>query len=147
MTIESVLAIGAFVIAFAGLMEIVGATFQTDQMDRAAQAAARALALDSTILNDDARRKARACQAIIDELGKESTFDCWATWPNSKIQPNVNPSELPATLALDQDPSGTSGEMVFVRIGWSRALLSFEQSSTPGSTVSMVAMGLARAEP
>ncbi|MCY4453798.1 MAG: hypothetical protein OXC01_17795 [Immundisolibacterales bacterium] len=144
MTTESVLAIGTFVIAFAGLMEIVGVTFQTDQMDRAAQAAARALALDSSILHDDAKRKERACDAIIDELDKDPAFDCWDKWPDSKIQPNVNPSELPATLALNQDPAGSSGEMVFVRIGWSRDLMSFEQSST---SVSMVAMGLARAEP
>ena len=146
MTTESVLAIGTFVIAFAGLMEIVGATFQTDQMDRAAQAAARALALDSSILHDGAKLKERACDAIIDELDKDPAFDCWGTWKH-KIQPNVNPSELPATLALDQDPAGFSGEMVFVRIGWSRALMSFEQSSTPDDPVSMVAMGLARAEP
>ena len=145
MTIESVLAIGAFVIALAGVMEIVGATFETDRMGRAAQAAARVLALDKTILNDLDKMKARACEAIRAEFDKDPAFDCWAQWPDYKIQPNVDPSELPATLALGDDPTGSSGEMVLVRIGWSRDLLSFEQSSD--SSVSMVAMGLARAEP
>ena len=150
MTIESVLAIGAFVIAFAGVMEIVGATFQTDHMDRAAQAAARVLALDKTILADATKREERACEAIRNELQKDSTFVCWAKpgiqgeWSKYAIQPNVNPSELPATLALTDNPATFSGEMVLVRIGWSRDLLSFEPASTP---LEMVAMGLARAEP
>lgn len=144
-TIESVLAIGAFVIAFAGVMEIVGATFETDRMGRAAQAAARVLALDKTIHGDQDKMKERACEAIRRELQKDATFDCWTTWTRYGIQPNVDPSELPATLDLALDPTGYSGEMVLVRIGWSRDLLSFEQSSD--SSVSMVAMGLARAEP
>ena len=151
MTIESVLAIGAFVIAIAGVMEIMGAAFESDQMDRAAQAAARVLALDKTILNDQTEMEERACEAIRAELDLDSGIDCWMDlWPEYRIQPNVNPSELPATLALDQDPSGSSGEMVLVRIEWSRDLLSFEQSSNPGNStgpISMVAMGLARAEP
>lgn len=145
MTIESVLAIGAFVIAFAGVMEIVGATFQTDHMDRAAQAAARVLALDKTILNDQDEMKTRACEAIRNELDLDSGIDCWVDlWPKYRIQPNVDPSDLPTTLDLNLDPTGYSGEMVLVRIGWKRPLLSFEPSST---SVSMVAMGLARAEP
>ena len=145
MTLESVLAIGALVIAIAGVMGIMGAAFESDRMDRAAQAAARVLALDKTILNDLDKMETRACEAIRAELDKDPDFDCWAEWPEYRIQPNVDPSELPVTLALRDDPTGSSGEMVLVRIGWSRDLLSFEQSSD--SHVSMVAMGLARAEP
>ena len=143
-TIESAITIGALVIAFIGVMEILGAGFESDRMDRAAQVAARVLALDKTILTDRTMREQRACEAIRDELQLDPAFDCWTAWPESKIQPEVNPSELPATLDLTKDPATFSGEMVLVRIGWSRAPLSFEH--LPGS-VPMVAMGLARAEP
>lgn len=139
-SIEAVLAIGVFVLGFAGLMEIVGATFETDRMGRAAHAAARALAL-----NPNATPQADfACSAIRRELVLDATFDCTTEW-TINIDSSVSPAELPATL--DAAVGSNSGDMVLVRIGWTRGPWSFAQSTPPASPTSLVAIGLARSEP
>lgn len=143
-TVETVLAIVVFVVGFAGLVEVVGAAFQTDRMGRAAHAAARALALNPTATP----KKDFACAAIRRELALAPGFDseCVAKWTMT-IDPDVGPTGLPPSL--DAAAVAGSGDMVLVRIGWKRGTLSLASPTTPGnpSAGSLVAFGLARLEP
>ena len=139
------------VVGFAGLMEIVHASFTDDRMGRAARAAARALALDPSA---DA-----ACAHIRRELRLADDFDCGTAW-TLKVDLGVGPGALPATLDAGVTPG--TGDMVLVRIGWNRGMWSFEGSvqdanadgdledadddAPDAGTVPMVAIGLARCE-
>ena len=128
-------------------MEIVDASYTTDRMARAARAAARALALDAN---------ANACAAIRREFHLAEKFDCGAKWAIT-VDHGVSPTALPATL--DASATAGAGEMVLVRITWTRDLWSFidaveddtesdddEAVATPG-LMTLVAIGLARSEP
>lgn len=149
--LETALAISVAVTAFAGLMEIVNGAFESDRMHRAARAAAHATALDPS---------ADACAAIRRELRLDDDFDC-AGWEIT-VRQGVLPSSLADALEAGE-PAGT-GDMVLVRIGWSRPAWSFanpvpaanaddetsgdDPEESPGSApVSRFAIGLARSEP
>ena len=123
------------------------ASYTTDRMARAARAAARAFALDAN---------ADACAAIRREFHLADEFDCGAKWTIS-VDQGVSPTALPATL--DAGATAGTGEMVLVRITWTRDLWSFidaveddtesdddEAVATPG-LMTLVAIGLARSEP
>ena len=138
--IESAAAITVLVLGFGGLMEIVQASYTDDRMGRAARAAARALALDPS---------ADTCASIRREIGLADDFDCGAAW-TLKVDLGVDPASLPATL--EEEAGAVSGDMVLVRIGWSRDRWSFEapvQDENPdddAGAVPMAAFGLARCE-
>ena len=126
--------------AFAGLMEIVDTAFESDRMHRAARAVAQATALDPT---------ANACAAIRRELDLASAFDCSA-WTIT-VRPGVLPSKL--SNALGSASAAGTGDMVLVRIDWSRDAWSLPNvvpaanaSATP-RLVSRIAIALARSEP
>jgi len=148
-SVEAAITIGAFVFAFAGLMEVVGATYENDAMERAAQAAARAVALSPFSPNP----KNVACAAIRRELQYDDAFICTTKWPKFTVDKDVKPDELPDRLlelnGTVKAVAGNTGDMVLVRIPWSRNLFSFEDGYDPDNpaTVTKVAMGLARAEP
>lgn len=131
--IESAIAIAILVAGFAGLMEVVQASYTDDRMSRAARAAARALALDPS---------ADACGAIRRELGLAGDFDCGATW-SLKVDCGVSASALPApgTLPATFDASCTpgTGDMVLIRMAPKGAA-----SST--APVPVEAIGVARCE-
>lgn len=135
-SVEAAITIGAFVFAFAGLMEVVGATYENDAMERAAQAAARAVALSpfSDEPEDDV-----ACPAIRRELQYDDAFNCTEKWEDFTVDKDVKPDELPDRLLKSDGTvkavAGNTGDMVLVRIPWSR------------TGKKRVAMGLARAEP
>ena len=147
------------VVGFAGLMEIVHASFTDDRMGRAARAAARALALDPSAARALALDPSAACAPIRRELRLADDFDCDTAW-TLKVDLGVSPGALPATLDAGVTPG--TGDMVLVRIGWSRGMWSFGGSAkdahtddgledadddAPGAgTVPMVAIGLARCE-
>ena len=141
--IESAIAIVILVVGFAGLMEIVQASYVDDRMARAARTAARVLAL-----NPGANPKADACVAIRRELDLAEDFDCETAWTLT-VELGVSPNSLPATLG-DSATAGT-GDMVLVQIKWNRKALSFagdghEADDSETETVPMVAIGLARCE-
>jgi len=134
-------AISLAVAAFAGLMEIVDTVFESDRMHRAARAVAQATALDPN---------ADACAAIRRELGLASDFDC-AAWTIT-VRRGVLPSNL--SDALGSASAGGTGDMVLVRLDWSRDAWSFPNvvpganaSNDSASLVSQIAVGLARSEP
>ena len=134
--IESAVAISILVVSFAYLMEIVHNVYTEDKLARAARAAARAIALNSD---------ADACAAIRRELGLADGFDCGATWTLT-VDRGVGPGMLPSTPDADA-PNGT-GDILLVRIGWSRNPWSFGETTDgeEAASVPMVAIGLARCE-
>lgn len=145
--LETALALSLAVAAFAGLMEIVNIAFESDRMNRAARAAAQATALDPN---------ADACAAIRHELRLASDFDC-AAWTIT-VRRGVLPSNL--SNALGSASVGGTGDMVLVRIDWSRSVwplanivpaanaadAAADASPSP-RLVSRIAIGLARSEP
>ena len=111
--IESAIAMVILVVGFAGLMEIMQASYADDRMARAARAAARVLALNPG---------ADACSAIRRELDLAKDFECEPGW-TLNVELGVSPNSLSATLG-DSAAAGT-GDMVLVRIGWNRKAFSF----------------------
>ena len=145
--IESAISLMILVAGFAGLMEIVQACYTDDRMARAARAAARVLALNPS---------ADACTTIRRELRLAENFECDTAWTLT-VDRGVSPATLPATL--DASVTTGTGDMVLVRIGWSREPLSFgglardanaedgtEDDEADTRTVSETAIGLARCE-
>ena len=146
--VESAVAIMVLVVGFAGLMEIVNASYTGDRVARAARAAARVLALDPS-----ADPKATACAAIQRELELAEDFDCETAWWTLDVKLGVAPSALPATL--DAGATTGSGDMVVVWIDWNRDVWSFDgplldanadDDAADAGTVRMVAIGIARCE-
>ena len=156
--IENTIAIVVLVGAFAGLMEIVSTVFESDRVGRAARAAAQATALNPN---------ADACAAIRRELRLDEDFDCSA-W-RITVHRGVLASELADALQAKAPPG--SGDMVLVRIDWSRTAWSFgnvvptahaageggedgdggeDGESGPAETLALtshIAIGVARSEP
>jgi hypothetical protein len=139
--IESAIAIVILVVGFAGLMEIVQASYADDRMARAARAAARSLALDPGA--DSEASKANACVAIRRELDLAEDFPCETAW---ELIPElgVSPNSLPATLG-DSATAGT-GDMVLVQIKWNREAFSFGGGGHEADDSETVTVGLARCE-
>ena len=148
--IDTAIALTVLVLGFGALAEIVRASYTEDRMARAARSAARALALDPA---------ADACASVRRELRLADDFDCGAAW-TLRVDLGVEPGALPASL--DADVAAGTGDMVLVRIGWSRYRLSFGgviedanaddgvedagDDAADDATVPMVAIGLARCE-
>lgn len=144
------LAIAIVVGAFGGLMEIIQSSYDADRMGRAARAVARAVAFDAN---------AAPCPAIRRELHLAPDFDCASAW-TIVVDHGVGPEALPATLGAPVR-AGT-GELVLVRIFWTRPLWSFidlvpeanaaggdddDGASPERGPLTRVAIGLARCEP
>ena len=137
--IESALGITVLAVALSVLMEIVNTVYASDEMGRAARAAARALAIDPD---------ADACAAIRRELRLSADFDCGTRWALT-VDLGVGPLALPETL--DGDVQTGTGDLVLVRIGWSHRPFSFDDSPPDGDggesdAIAKIAMGLARCE-
>ena len=142
-TLESALAIVALLGAFAIAMEIVHTCWAADRMGRAARAAARSLALDV---------HADPCAAVRRELAWSDDASC-DRGMTIVVDPAVGPEGLPAEL--DGEAGAGTGDLVLVRIAWTRRLLPFGRDASdpegdddwrldPGSRVSF---GVARREP
>ena len=148
MAIETAIAVAVLVVGLAGLMEFVHASLTDDRMERAARAAARALALDPT---------KDVCDPIRRELDLAADFPCAEAPCGSAEAPDgcpnvpwiltvhrgVTPGALPDTL--DSSATEGTGDMVVVRIDWSRSERS-DDAPEGTRTVPMTAIGLARCE-
>lgn len=115
--IETVIAITVLVIAFAALIEIVRSAYVSDSMDRAARAAARAIALTPQVGTRNVETV--ACAAIRRELGLAERFDCGARWTLT-VDTGLTPSALQDRSSPGE--SEAAGNMVLVRIAWNREL-------------------------
>ena len=134
--IETAIGMTVLVVALAVLMEVVGAVYSRDELARAARAAARALAIDST---------ADACAAVRRELNVGEDYDCLTMETYHEIAPEM----LPATL--DAPPVEGSGELVLVTIAWTGppwSLSAFSQGGDGQNSgdIQGIVMGVARRE-
>ena len=139
--VESTMTIGILVIVCGGLMAIAHAAYTDDRMGRAARAAARAVALVTEASPSQATLTSAACDAIKRELQFEADFDCGSEWTLT-----VTTNLVPTALLTGNNPPGTTGEMILVRIDWNQApwaeAANLLDRSGGGTTV-----GLARREP
>ena len=115
--IEVALSVSVLVIVFAGLMEIVHSAYVSDSMDRAARAAARAVALVPDAEGDPGTLGSVACAAIRRELDLAEDFDCGASWTLS-VDTDLTPAAMLEGEGSDDDEA--DGGMVVVRIAWNR---------------------------
>ena len=156
--VESAIALSVVVVALAAVVAIVNTAYESDRMARAARAVARAAAVEATLDGGTG-----ACAAIRGELHLADDFDC-VGWQISVVR-GVLPSELPGVLASTAS-SGT-GDMVLVRITWTRDVWSIPEIVDPANAADdppdsdpdddrsdadpgfmrLVAIGLARGEP
>ncbi len=120
--LSSAAAIGVLVIGLAATIEIVRSAWSTDRMARAARTAARAVALMPDAAANAAALEAVACQAIRRELRLTDGEGCDEAWTIS-VDIYESPSAMLAGTVRsgpDAVPGGENGDMVVVRIAWSR---------------------------
>ena len=141
--------VSVLVLVFAALMEIVHSAYVSDNMSRAARAAARAIALVPDAEASAGRIDSVACAAIRRELSLAEDFDCGAKWSLT-----VDTGLTPAAMLEGGSPSGdeAGGGMVVVRIAWNRApweigRLVAETDEEDGEPAPRIAVGVARQEP
>ena len=141
---EASLAMSAPVIAVAVLMEVVSAVYADDFMERAARAAARAVALQVNTQTDIAALQDIACDAMKVELHLDAQFDCGENWTVT-----IDTELTAQDLLTDQTPPDPTGDMVRVSVGWHRAPLSFGSSvgTDEQNVPNELAVAVARAEP
>lgn len=139
------MAIGVLTIAFGGLVEIMRTAYVGDTMDRAARAAARAVALvPDTAATPDVLHST-ACAAIRRELDLGPAFDCNTQW--------VLAVDTGLTAkGLLEDSEDRDGDMVRVRIQWDRQPWDIVHSLTnedgeDDELGRLIAIGVARGEP
>ena len=144
MAIETAVVTSVLVLAFGGLMEIVHAAYVSDTMGRAARAAARAIALVPEAGANQGTLGSIACTAIRRELDLNEGFDCGSSWTLT-----VDTGLTPKALLQGQNPGDSAGDMVMVRIAWTRELwdLARPVNADERETPRVIAVGVARAEP
>ena len=154
--IETALSVSILVVALAGLMQVVSTVFVDDQAERAARAAARALALDPG---------ANPWGPVWHELYSDSDHPCTTDWAASElgacgswtlaVKHGVSPAALTAALDPDLPAPTAGGELVLVGLSRQPASVAGVQSANanPGASrtvaelVGMEAIGVARREP
>lgn len=166
--LEGALSVSALVVALAILMGIIQTLYTSDKLARAARAAARAVALLPAAPASESALDAVVGRAIRRELDLDRDFNCRAIRREPDPDSDSNCGEWTVTIGAyptpaallagearggDAPPAGENGDMILVRIGWSRAPWPFEwlvsEANADGDTpvpVRMVATGVARNE-
>ena len=111
--LDSAAVVSILVVATGGLMEIFSSVYMNDTMDRAARAAARAIALSPGVHNDAAAVQTLACKAVKRELDLGDQFDCGASW-----QVTVETGLTTEDLLNGETPEERTGDMVRIDIAW-----------------------------
>lgn len=147
--IETALALSVLIIAFGALVEIVRTAYAGDIMDRAARAAARAVALVPAAAATPHALHSTACAAIRRELDLAPEFDCSTEW--------VLAVDTGLTAkGLLEDSEDRDGDMVRVRILWDRLPWDIHRSLTDedededaedDEVGRLIAIAVARSEP
>lgn len=146
--VVTALAVTVLVFTFSGLAEIVRTTYVGDTMNRAARAAARAVALVPDTAAAPHLLNSAACAAIQRELDLGAGFDCGAQWEL------IVDTGLTAKGLLDASED-RDGDMVRVRILWDRLPWEFgrlapeevEEDEEDEVAGRLVAIGVASREP
>lgn len=147
--LETAIAVPVLLFAFAGLMEIVHSAYVSDNMNRAARAAARAIAIAPDSEAGAGALDSVACTAIRRELKLVEGFDCGASWTLT-VDTDLTPSALLA--GGDGGDGEADGDLVVVRIAWSREPWEIGQliaslDEEDGEPDRRIAVGIARREP
>ena len=143
--LETAAVITVLVVAAAGLTEIYSSLYANENMDRAARAAARAVALSPDLQGDGDAIATVACDAIKRELDLDGEFQCSPGWTVT-----VDTGLTTGNLLSGESPDDGTGDMVRVSIGWHRQAWTFdaEPSETETDTTPReVSIGVARSEP
>ena len=138
--VESALSLAVLVTVFSGLMAIAHAAYEDDRMDRAARAAARAVALVTDTSATKTALASTACNAIKHELDLADDFDC-TTWTVG-----VKTGLTPSALSSGTNADGETGDMVLVEIQWQQAPW-VQAVQALGGSGGRLAAGVARREP
>lgn len=160
--IETALSVSALVVALAVLMQVVNTVFVDDQAERAARAAARALALDPST---------NPWGPVWEELHSNASHPCTTDWTTADLGDcgnwtlavidDASPAALAAALGPNPPASApaSGGDLVLVGLSRSAASIPGVQSANaspgpnPGASrtvadlVGMDAIGVARREP
>ena len=156
--LETMLTVTVMLVLCGGLMAIAYTAYSQDRMDRAARAAARAVALlPVAVAADEAAVKATVCDVLRVEFDLDSGTDCDATWTIT-IQTGLTTEDLAngtsaADTSLDSlsiettsgetisdetisdettsggPPPEETGEMILVRVGSGQAVFRSEPAS------------------
>ena len=124
--LEAAISITFAALFFAALMQIVSTAFQADRLERAARAAARAVALLPSAPASAAALNTVACNAIRRELALDAGETCTGAWTVA-----IETYETPAALR-DETPraaggtiGGEDGDIVAVKISWTPPVFSW----------------------
>ena len=117
--VEAAIAITFATMFFAALMQVVSTAYTTDRLERAARAAARAVALLPAAPASDAALRTVACNAIRAELSLPVTETCDEDWTFT-VEAYRDPAALRAGTARGAGTTigGEDGDIVAVRISW-----------------------------
>ena len=140
--IETALAVGVLITAFAGLMQTVNTVFVDDQ----AGSAARALNPDTNPWNPIweelySAENPAACTTSAGTCAKCTTCVKWTL----AVRRDVSPPALAAALGPNPSASTVAGELVLV--GLSRSSATANASPTTADVVKMDSVGVTRREP
>ena len=146
--IETALSVSVLVVALAGIMQVVTTVFVDDQAERAARAAARALALDPG---------ADPWEPVREELHADANHTCTTDWTASDlgacdgwtlaVRHGVSPAALTVALDPDLPAPAAGGDLVLVGLSRQPANPNLGSSRTVAELVGMDAVGVARSEP
>ena len=146
-SIASVLSITVMIFLCGGLMAIAHEAYSQDRMDRAARAAARAIALlPPSTAADEAQVNAVVCDVLRIEFGLEPTNDCSKVGPihvstdltAADLAGGEPPAEVPDSIGFsdpegeaveDEPPAPTHGDIILVQIGSGHAVIRREPAS------------------
>ena len=146
--IETMLTVPVVLFLGGGLMAIAHTAYSQDRMDRAARAAARAVALlPVAVAADEAAVKVTVCDVLRVEFDLDSGTDCDATWTIT-IQTGLTTEDLAngtsaadtslgspsiettsGETASDGTTPAATGEMILVRVGSGQAVFRSEPAS------------------
>ncbi len=119
--IESAAVVSVLVVVAGGLMEVFSSVYMNETMNRAARAAARAIALSPSVQNDAAAVQTLACEAIRRELDLPGDLDCSTAWTMT-----VDTGLTTDDLLNGASPDSRNGDMVRIHIAWHRQPWSFD---------------------
>ncbi|MDE0058719.1 MAG: pilus assembly protein [Defluviicoccus sp.] len=141
--VETAVVISVLILAAGGLMEIYSSLYTTENMNRAARAAARAVALSPDQQANAGAIGTVACDAIKHELGLNEEFECSPGWTVT-----VDTGLTTGNLLSGESPEERTGDMVRVTIAWHRQAWTFNaEPSESDATPREVSIGTARSEP
>ena len=125
--LESAAVLSVLIVVGGGLVEIFSSVYMNETMNRAARAAARAVALTPSVHTDPAAVQALACEAMRRELGLPDDTECSDAWTVS-----VETGLTTDNLLNGESPDNRTGDMVRVHITWHRDPWSFNADPSQG---------------